>query len=84
MGHLEEAVTGLEQALATWENGRIGLGVYLVKAHYFLGTAYERSGWNLKAADQYRQFLAYWENGDPGLPGVADARERLTRLEGHT
>jgi tetratricopeptide (TPR) repeat protein len=80
LGRHEQAVRGLERALTLYDESRLGLGIQMVKAHYDLGSAYERSGWKEKAAQQYREFLAYWENGDPGLPGVKEAKEGLARL----
>jgi tetratricopeptide (TPR) repeat protein len=50
------------------------------RAHYLLGRAYESSGSTDEAAEHYREFLRIWEQADPGLPSVIDARERLVRL----
>ena len=51
-----------------------------VKAYYLLGLAYERSGWNKKAIEQYEEFLEIWKDADPGIPEVEDAKERLEKL----
>ena len=45
-----------------------------------LGMAYEQSGWNDKAIEEYDRFLELWGNGDPELVKVKDTRERLARL----
>jgi hypothetical protein len=42
--------------------------------------AYEKSGWNNKAVEQYEGFLEIWKDADPGISEVEDARDRLTRL----
>ena len=52
-----------------------------MRCHYYLGLAYERSGWNRKAIEQYERFLEIWKQADPILVEVKDARERLERLK---
>lgn len=53
-----------------------------ILSHYQLGRIFEASGRHEEAARSYSRFLDYWGAGDSGLPGVADARERLTELRG--
>ena len=53
----------------------------LVITHYYLGQAYEESGWTDKAIEQYETFLDIWKNADSGLTSVEDARTRLARLK---
>jgi len=79
-GRLDEAVSQLEKALSRYDNDRIWR-TYAVKAYYLLGLAYERSGWNKKAIEKYEEFLDIWKNADPGIPEVADAKERLKKLK---
>jgi hypothetical protein len=45
-----------------------------------LALAYEKSGWNKKAIEQYEEFLEIWKDADPGIPEVEDAKERLKEL----
>jgi tetratricopeptide (TPR) repeat protein len=78
-GRLDEAVAELEKALSRYDGNR--LGIEAVKAYYLLGLAYEKSGWNKKAIAQYEEFLDIWKNADPGIPEVADAKERLRKLK---
>ncbi len=33
-----------------------------------------------KAIYNYEKFLSFWKHADPGLPEVADARERVAKL----
>jgi tetratricopeptide (TPR) repeat protein len=79
-GRLDEAVTLLEKALSRYDNDRVWR-TDAVKAYYLLGLAYEKSGWNKKAIGQYEEFLDIWKNADPGIPEVADAKERLKKLK---
>ena len=51
-----------------------------ITMHYYLGQAYEQSGWNERAAEQYRLFLDHWDTADIQLESVKDARRRLARL----
>ena len=51
-----------------------------IRCIYLLGVAYEQSGWKDRAAEQYKKFLDIWEDADPGIEEVADARARLTKL----
>ena len=78
---LGEAVAELEKALSVYDGTRAFNTIRAVKAYYLLGLAYEKSGWNKKAIEQYDEFLDIWKNADPGIPEVADAKERLKRLK---
>jgi eukaryotic-like serine/threonine-protein kinase len=79
-GKIGEAVAELEKALSRYDNVRAGSPIGAVKAYYLLGLAYEKSGWNNKAIEKYEEFLDIWKNADPGIPEVADAKERVRKL----
>jgi cytochrome c-type biogenesis protein CcmH/NrfG len=67
--------------LSTYDINTVFNPIWVVKAHYLLGIAYEKSGWNAKAIEQYEEFLDIWKNADPGIPEIADAKERVKRLK---
>jgi tetratricopeptide (TPR) repeat protein len=80
-GRLGEAVELLEAALSDYGRARAMVPIRAVKAYYWLGQAYEESGWTTKAIEQYETFLEIWKDADPGIPSLEDARRRLTRLK---
>jgi tetratricopeptide (TPR) repeat protein len=80
-GKLANAVTMFEQAMQRYDNNRVWYGIDAVKSHYWLGMAYEKSGWNDKAIEQYETFLDIWKHADEGLKSIEDARIRLARLK---
>jgi len=79
-GDLGEAVAVLEKSVTAYTPSKAYYSIWSVKSHYLLGIAYERSGWNGKAIEQYEEFLEIWKDADPGIPEVEDARIRLERL----
>jgi len=79
-GRLGEAVAEFEKILSTYDSNRAFNTIRAVKAYYLLGLAYEKSGWNKKAIEQYEEFLEIWKNADPGIPEVEDAKKRLDKL----
>ena len=83
-GRLGEAVTEFEKVLTRYDEYRVFFVNWAVKAHYFLGLAYEKSGWNTKAIEQYEEFLHIWENADPGIEEIEDAEVRLAALRGRS
>lgn len=51
-----------------------------VKAHYWLGVAYEQQGEKVKAKKEYETFLEIWKEADFNSPELADAKARLAKL----
>jgi serine/threonine protein kinase/Flp pilus assembly protein TadD len=79
-GRLGEAVAVFEKILSRYDGNRVFNAIQAVKAYYLLGLAYEKSGWNKKAIEQYEEFLEIWKDADPGIPEVQDAKERVKKL----
>jgi serine/threonine protein kinase/Tfp pilus assembly protein PilF len=51
-----------------------------VKAHYWLGVAYQEQGKNAKAIAEYRKFLDIWKDADFNSPEIKDAKAQITKL----
>jgi len=79
-GELSKAVIKFENALKRYDVSRTWSCIWAVKAYYYLGMAYELSGWNDKAIEQYETFLDIWKNADAGITEIDDAKKRLARL----
>jgi tetratricopeptide (TPR) repeat protein len=79
-GDLEKAREAYE-SLTSLTIGRQHWGDLYVKAFYWLGRISERQGKIGEAISYYQHFLELWKDADPGLPEVADARERLAALQ---
>jgi len=79
-GKLGDAVATLEGAMQSYSEYRAKWPELSVLGHYWLGRAYEASGWTDKAIGQYETFLDIWKDADPGIAEVEDATDRLTRL----
>jgi tetratricopeptide (TPR) repeat protein len=80
-GELGEAIEYFERLTTRFDEGVMATPWYISKGHYYLGVAYERSGWAKKAIEQYETFLEIWRDADPGLAEVEDARQRLANLQ---
>jgi tetratricopeptide (TPR) repeat protein len=79
-GRLSQAVDMFETYTDTYIYGKLAMPLYVVKAHYLLGIAYEKSGWNDKAIEQYEKFLEMWKDADTDLPELVNAKMRLVEL----
>jgi tetratricopeptide (TPR) repeat protein len=81
-GRLAEAVEILERALSRYDEDQASNPAFSVRTHYYLGRAYEESGWRDKAIEQYEYVLDTWRDADPGIPVVEETRRRLAALKG--
>jgi serine/threonine protein kinase len=78
---IEESISEFESLHTKYGRDRLIWGIQSVKSHYYLGMAYEISGWNDKAIGQYNIFLNIWNDADPGFKEIDDARNHLEGLE---
>jgi len=53
-----------------------------VKAHYWLGVAYEQQGKKTLAIREYQEFLDIWKDADFKSPELQDAKMRVAKLKG--
>jgi hypothetical protein len=51
-----------------------------VKAHYWLGVAYQKLGEKEMAIKEYKIFLDTWKDADFNSPELNDAKIRLQKL----
>jgi tetratricopeptide (TPR) repeat protein len=82
MGELDSAIREYEK-LITFDPGSQERRLIHPRSHYRLAKLYEQTGKNDKALQHYLKFLDLWKDADPGLPEVADARERVAGLKGN-
>jgi serine/threonine protein kinase/tetratricopeptide (TPR) repeat protein len=76
-----DAIAVLEKALERYDRGRLFEPFASVRGYYVLGTAYQRAGRSAEAIEQYQIFLDIWQNADPELEEVPDAKARLEQLK---
>lgn len=77
---LTEAVNEFEELLRRFSEDRIWNPVLAVKAYYWLGVAFERTGRTEKAAEQYEIFLDIWRYADRDIYEVKEAKRRLDAI----
>jgi tetratricopeptide (TPR) repeat protein len=81
-GKIEEAINEFNTRVIKYPGAELAWwSIREVKSYYYLGIAYERSGWTNKAIENYEEFLDIWKEADPGIEEIEDARARLARLK---
>ena len=79
-GNLEKSIEKYEEFLKTDVLGYEGQELWVL-AHYQLGRLYEQKGESANAAKSYERFLEIWQEADPAIIEVEDARKRLADLK---
>ncbi|MBN4072338.1 tetratricopeptide repeat protein, partial [bacterium AH-315-F03] len=80
-GRISEAVTALEKAAMRHDDSRIFSEEHVVSVYYWLGRAYEASGWDDRAITQYEKVTNIYKDADPGIVHNEDAKIRLAKLK---
>lgn len=82
-----EGTGNIDKAQETYErisnvtSERLIFGDIYARSFYRLGRIFEQRGKRDRAREYYEKFLDLWQNADPGLPEVGDARLRLAALQ---
>jgi len=77
----EKAVEILESTRKEFSVGRLMVATSSAEIYYFLGIAYEKSGWKEKAINNFKTFLNIWKDADSGIDEIEDAKKRLAYLK---
>ncbi len=72
IGRFDEAITEYERILRLNPNYPL--------AAYHLAQAYEKSGQNAKAAENYHRFLESWKDADADIPEIIAARRFISEV----
>ncbi len=75
-GNLDSAREECEKILSL-HLGRIGDGDFYAKSLYTLGRVYSQKNQRERASEYFTRFLDLWEEADPGIPEVGEAKTRL-------
>ena len=79
-GDVDEAIAFYEKKITDDPQSK-ELRLVHPKYRYLLAKLYEEKGDSAKATANYEKFLDLWEDADPGLPELEDAKKRLAFLE---
>jgi len=79
-GNLDEASEEYGK-IHTLTLARLDYGDIYAKSYYRLAKIFEQKGWDQLAKQNYQRVLSLWQNADPGIPELEDARTRLTTLQ---
>ena len=79
-GNAYRAEAELERLLSSYDLSRLNWCIWDVKAHYYLGLAFEQTGQIAEAIRELEKFVTIWREADRELAELTDARARLDKL----
>ncbi len=79
-GDSDMAIAKYQELVSKSLPPREGLDDWIL-SHYQLGKLYEQKGQIGKAKEAYGRFVEIWKEGDPDIPALKDAKQRLTKLK---
>ena len=80
LDRLQEAEETLSR-LVNLTDARFDVPIVFVRAHYLLGTVYERQGRIQEATDMYARFLGFWGDTEVPMVEVRNATEAVLKLQ---
>ena len=78
-GRLDRAIDIFEKLVKSYDSDRAYYGIWSVKAHFYLGMAYETNENFDLAENQYNLFLDHWGHSRTVIIEVEMARSRLKK-----
>jgi tetratricopeptide (TPR) repeat protein len=78
-GRLEKAKEEYRR-IQSLNAGKVYFGDTYVLSYYWLGRIFEQQGEAAEAINHFEHFLSLWENVDPGIAEVEEAKKRLAVL----
>ncbi len=79
-GDFDEAQKEYER-IVSLSTGRLLYGDIFAKSLYMLGKTYEQKSMEDEAIELYEKFLSLWNEADPSITEIIDAKKRLTALK---
>ncbi len=83
-GNIEEAILEYNNLQTPYNYFRAYWSLWDVTSHYYLGLAYEKSGWINRAVHEYEMLLDYWQDGDINIVERQEVERRLAALRQKT
>ena len=78
-GELDKAISEYKRLITIDPKNQLRFLIHPLY-HYRLGRIYEEKGEKAQAREQYRIFVEFWKDADPGHPEIADSKKRLATL----
>jgi len=78
-GEIDKAIAEYER-LITFDPQREERYLIHPRYYYRLAELYEQKRERRKAGENYEKFLGFWENADPAIPEIVEAKKQLSKL----